>query len=137
MRDHVSVRFLAFVLLAAALLGVPAQTHADAAWLVFRDTIGGSMAGLLVGGAIALIGEDSWEPVRVGFIAGTFAGLGLGVYQAVKESRSEEQSLLDFQRGEPVAIRLVLPEVTVQPGAIAVSEHAELTYRMRLVSVSF
>jgi hypothetical protein len=139
MRKEASIRVLAVVVLAVTLLGLPSQVCADPVWTVFRDTIGGSMAGLLVGIAIDVAREgDDADATRVCFITGTFAGLGLGIYQAVQESKPEKQSLLSIEPGKAISLRLTLPEVTLEKRADAVGkEYAEPVYKLRLIGVSF
>jgi hypothetical protein len=139
MRNETSIRVFAVALLMTFLLSLPSQVCADPVWTVFRDTIGGSMAGLLVGIAIDVAREgDGGDATRVCFVAGTFAGLGLGIYQAVKESKSEKQSLLSIDAGKSVSLRLTLPEVTLQERAGAAGkECTELAYRLRIVGLNF
>ena len=139
MRNKTSIRVFAIVVLAALLLGLPTQLCADPVWTVFRDTIGGSLAGLLVGIAIDVAREgDDADATRVCFIAGTFAGLGLGIYQAANESKSEKQSLLRIEPGKAVSLHLTLPEATAQRQVNATGpEYTELAYKLRLVGVSF
>ena len=139
MRNRTSIRVFAVVVLVVVLLGLPSQVCADPVWTVFRDTIGGSLAGLLVGIAIDVAREgDDADATRVCFIAGTFAGLGLGIYQATKESKSEKQSLLRIEPGKAVSVHLTLPEATVQRQISATGqEYTELGYKLRLVNVSF
>jgi hypothetical protein len=139
MRNRVSIRVFAVVVLVVVLLGLPSQVCADPVWTVFRDTIGGSLAGLLVGLAIDVAREgDNGDATRVCFIAGTFAGLGLGIYQAMNESKSEKQSLLRIEPGKAVSLHLTLPEAAVQRQANATGrEYTELAYKLRLVGVSF
>jgi len=139
MRRESSIRTLAIVFLALILVGLPSQVCADPVWTVFRDTIGGSMAGLLVGIAIDVAREgDDADATRVCFIAGTFAGLSLGIYQAVQESKLQKQSLLSIEPGKAVSLRLVLPEVSLENLADAAgNESSELTYKLRLMGVRF
>lgn len=137
MKHGTFVRVVMVVLLAVLIVGLPTRVHADAVWLVLRDTIGGSVAGLLVGGAIALAVEEGWEPVRVGFIAGTFAGLGLGIYQAVQESKPEQKSLLSIEPGKPVSMRLAFPEVALRSVDATGDGRTELAYRLRVIGASF
>jgi len=139
MGNKTTVRLAAVVLLASFLVGLPAQVWADPVWTVFRDTIGGSLAGLLVGIAIdvAREGNDA-DATRVCFIAGTFAGLGLGIYQAAKESGPREQSLLSIDPGRGASLSVALPEVELQrrPDPVRGSS-SEIAYSLRVVSVSF
>jgi hypothetical protein len=139
MKSRASIRVFAVLVLVVVLLGLPSQVCADPVWTVFRDTIGGSLAGLLVGLAIDVAREgDNGDATRVCFIAGTFAGLGLGIYQAMNESKSEKQSLLRIEPGKTVSLHLTLPEATVQRQVNATGrECTELSYRLRVISVGF
>ena len=139
MRNKICIGVFAVVVLVVVLLGLPSQVCADPVWTVFRDTIGGSLAGLLVGIAIDVAREgDDADATRVCFIAGTFVGLGLGIYQASRESAPEKQSLLRIEPGKAVSLHLTLPEATVQRQVNATGrECAELAYKLRLVGVSF
>jgi hypothetical protein len=139
MRNNTSIRVFAVVVLVAVFLGLPTQVCADAVWTVFRDTIGGSIAGLLVGLAIDAAREGGdMDGTRVCFIAGTFAGLGLGIYQATRESAQEKHSLLSIEPGKTVSLHLTLPEAAVQRQVNATGrEYAELAYKLRVIGVSF
>jgi len=139
MRHSTSIRILATVVLVTVLSGLPSQVCADPVWTVFRDTIGGSLAGLLVRIAIDVAREgDGADATRVCFVAGTFAGLGLGIYQATKESKPEKQSLLSVEAGKAVSLRLTLPEITLQRRADATgNEYTEPAYKLRVVGLSF
>jgi hypothetical protein len=139
MRNATAVRVFSVLVLVPVLAGLPSQACADPVWTVCRDTIGGSIAGLLVGIAIDVAGEGNGaDATRACFIAGTFAGLGLGIYQAVQESKPGKQSLLSIEPGKAVSLRLTLPEVTLQEQANAAGkEYAQLAYRLRVIGVSF
>jgi hypothetical protein len=139
MRNEASIRVFAVVVLVVVVVGLPSHVCADPVWTVFRDTIGGSLAGLLVGIAIDVASEGNGaDATRVCFVAGTFAGLGLGIYQAAQESKSGKQSLLSIEPGKAVSLRLTLPEVTLQEQTGAAGkEYAELAYKLRVIGVSF
>lgn len=139
MRKKTSVKLVTVLVLALFLVGLPAQVCADPVWTVFRDTIGGSLAGLLVGIAIDVAREgDDADGTRVCFIAGTFAGLGLGIYQATKESKQKDQSLLNIESGKGVSLCLALPEVTLQCQTDPVGgRSSEVAYNLRMIGVSF
>jgi hypothetical protein len=71
---------------------------------VAKSTIYGGLAGLVVGGAIALVTEtDDGEVVKWGFVSGTFLGLGFGIYHVSR--RPEPTGLLHVEDG---AARLAL-----------------------------
>lgn len=80
---------------------------------VFKSTIYGGLAGLTVGGAIALVSEDdNGEPLKWGFVAGTFLGLGYGLYWVT--SRSQPRAMLEVREGD---VHLcAVPIVEVQDG---------------------
>lgn len=139
MRRELSIRTFVILFLASILVSLPSQLCADPVWTVFRDTIGGSLAGLLVGLAIDVAAEGNGaDATRVCFIAGTFAGLGLGIYQAVQESKPQKQSLLSIEPGKAVSLRLVLPEVAYAKRVDAVGKECpEPAYKLRLVGVRF
>jgi hypothetical protein len=136
MRSGLCVRALVVILLTILVLGLPVQARADAIWLLFRDTIAGGVVGLIVGGAIGLAAEE-WEPVRVGIIAGTFTGLGLGVYQAIRESSREEQSILNIEPGEPVSVRLAIPDLAFHGVDAPVGRSGDVAFRVNVIGVRF
>lgn len=66
---------------------------------VFKSTIYGGLAGLLVGGAIEWASEDSnGDAVKWGFITGTFVGLGFGLYWV--STRPQPKAALEWEGGE-------------------------------------
>jgi len=92
--------------LLAALLSVPLARPAAAQVIetrqgdsnpmvsVFKSTIYGGGAGTLLGLAIAVADDgDNAEPVRWGFVVGTFFGFGYGIYHV--STRPEPQALLE------------------------------------------
>ena len=84
---------------------------------VFKSTIYGALAGLVVGGAIELAANDgSGEPIRWGIVAGTAIGLGYGIYQVA--TRPQPTALLELKDGELRAH--ALPTVQAQPGGARV-----------------
>jgi hypothetical protein len=52
---------------------------------IFKSTIYGGLAGLVLGGAIELIDDDdsNTDELKWGFVAGTFFGFGFGVYHVL------------------------------------------------------
>jgi len=139
MRRQMQIRILALGFLVLILAGLPSQVSADPVWIVFRDTIGGSLAGLLVGIAIDVAREgDDADATRVCFVAGTFAGLGLGIYQATRESKSEKHSLLNITPGDAASLHVTLPEVVFNRQMDAAGrEYIETAYKLRLVGLTF
>lgn len=94
---------LAALLFLAA--GAPAQIvehregDANPMAAVFKSTIYGGGAGALLGLAISLVDEDDdGEPVKWGFVAGTFFGFGYGLYHV--STRPEPGALLERRGGE-------------------------------------
>jgi opacity protein-like surface antigen len=98
------------ILLAVVLAAVSAASPAAAAVNVerhgaenpmveiSRSTLYGALAGLVVGGAIALAADDdSGEPVRWGIVAGTAIGLGVGIYFVTR--RPQPDALLELNDG--------------------------------------
>jgi len=66
---------------------------------VARSTIYGGVAGLMIGGAIALI-DDSHDDASVlkwGFAGGTFLGFGVGLVSVL--TRPEPTGLIDIEKG--------------------------------------
>ncbi len=61
---------------------------------VAKTTVLGAAAGLVVGSAVAWLAEDG-EPVKWGFVIGTFGGLAYGVAHA----NSSRASLIELRRG--------------------------------------
>lgn len=90
---------LVLTLVLAAVLGTvaaPREARADNSFNeVAKSTVLGAAAGFVVGGAIALLADDG-EPVKWGFVLGTFGGLGYGLYS----TRQVHRSLLEL-RGRP------------------------------------
>jgi hypothetical protein len=63
------------------LIGLVSNLQAQAFKIIGTNTIMGAATGTSLGAATMLIsGTDDWGAIRVGFGAGTLAGLGLGVY---------------------------------------------------------
>ncbi len=63
------------------LIGLVSNLQAQAFKIIGTNTIMGAATGTSLGAATMLIsGTDDWGALRVGFGAGTLAGLGLGVY---------------------------------------------------------
>jgi hypothetical protein len=89
---------LVLTLVLAAVLGTvaaPREARADNSFNeVAKTTVLGAAAGLVVGGAIALLADDG-EPVKWGFVLGTFGGLGYGLYNTNKSTAS----LLELRDG--------------------------------------
>jgi hypothetical protein len=87
----------------------------DPVAIVATDALYGGIAGLLVGGGIALLDNgDHWQrDLMIGAGAGILAGVGVGIVQAVIESN-------DSPRARAVADR-VRPEGARAPGGTALA----------------
>ena len=85
---------------------------------VFKSTIYGALAGLVVGSAIALAAESRGEPIRWGIVVGTFAGLGAGIYYVAH--RPLPASMLELRDGRLVANRGALTAIEPLPGGARV-----------------
>jgi hypothetical protein len=96
------------VLVAGACLAPPAsaqiietrQGDANPMVSVFKSTIYGGLAGLVVGLAIAVASDDNddGDAIRWGFVGGTFLGLGYGIYD-VATRPSPGRALLEGGAG--------------------------------------
>jgi hypothetical protein len=107
-RTVCGARLVAFVaaILAAFLLAGNAgaqvvetrQGDANPMVSVFKSTIYGGLAGLIVGLAIEVAeDDDDSDAIRWGFVGGTFVGLGYGIYHV--SSRPEPGRAL-LERGD-------------------------------------
>lgn len=81
---------------AQAAVDVQRQGSENSMVEVARSTFYGALAGTVVGSAIALVAEGDGEPVKWGFVLGTFAGLGYGLYQV---NQRPAVSLLELHGG--------------------------------------
>jgi hypothetical protein len=69
---------------------------------VFKSTCYGSLAGLLLGSALALATDDNdndEEYVRWGFVGGTFFGFGYGIYHVASRPGPGQAMLQDDGAG--------------------------------------
>lgn len=80
---------------------------------VAKTTVLGSAAGLVVGCAVAWLADDA-EPIKWGFIGGTFAGLIYGVSHANPSSAS----LMELRNGHLATGGLAALDAA--PGAVRV-----------------
>lgn len=87
---------------------------------VAKTTSYGALGGLLVGSAIALI-SDSGEPVKWGFVVGTFGGLFYGV----SHLSSSRASLMEVREGH------------LATGGLAAVEAAPGSVRVRAIGMRF
>jgi hypothetical protein len=93
---------------------------------IARSVMWGAVAGLVVGGAIALAAkDDSGESLRWGIVLGTGAGLAAGVYFV--SHRPQPAALLEIRDSRLAAGAPVLAAVEPVPGGA----------RARLIGVRF
>jgi hypothetical protein len=97
---------VALVAPAGAQIVETRQGDANPMVSVFKSTIYGGLAGLVLGGAIELIDEDDdSDALRWGFVSGVFVGFGYGIYHIA--TRAEPHALLE---GGSEGWALALPE---------------------------
>jgi hypothetical protein len=77
---------------------------------VAKSVFYGGLAGLMIGSAIAIAddGGDDGDKVRWGFAAGTFLGLGFGLYHVM--SRPSGAALIEIEDGQA---RLAFAQPTI------------------------
>jgi hypothetical protein len=104
---------------------------------VAKSTFWGSVTGLLIGGAIALVVEDNkGDQVKWGFVVGTIGGCAFGFYH-VFTREPPTTGLLD---AGPEGLAWSLPEVHITVDAPATGPQAgspRVSARVPLVTVSF
>ncbi len=92
---------------------------------VFKSTLYGGLAGLVLGLAIELADDDDdgGDAVRLGFVGGTFLGFGYGIYHVTSRSRPGSALLEGNAEGwewsvpSPVlAVATVRPDVDAAVG---------------------
>jgi hypothetical protein len=96
---------------------------------VARSTLYGGLAGLMVGGAIALVddGADGGEFVKWGFVTGTFVGLGMGLWWTTQRPTG---AFLEIDEG-------TLRAHAVPPVEVGLTRDGMPQARVRLVSARF
>ena len=93
---------------------------------IFKSTVYGALAGVVVGGAIALAANDSDSTddiLRWSVVGGTMLGLGVGLYFVAK--RPQPSGMLELKDG---ALAIHPPAPQIEPGG---------GMSMRLVAVRF
>ncbi len=82
---------------------------------ISRSILYGGLAGLAIGGAIAIADEDSdnTDPLKYGLVAGVFAGAAVGFYWVM--SRPQPSAALELD-SESLALRLPTPVLTRDGG---------------------
>jgi hypothetical protein len=104
--------FLSMLLSAFLIAGVPGleanaepviqrQGSENPVTEVAKSTVFGALAGLALGGAVALVanGDNDGDIVKWSFVGGTFLGFGYGVYHVA--TRPKTTALLEFQGRTP------------------------------------
>jgi len=104
---------LVHVLAPAASAGINVNRNGDENPVqeVAKSTLYGALTGLVVGGALALASDSNdndAQLVRSGIVAGTFLGLGLGLWWVTK--RPQPSSALEWKDG---TLRASLPEPAI------------------------
>jgi hypothetical protein len=95
-----------------AQVSVIREGHENPVLTVAKSTLWGGLAGLVLGGAIALVAEDNEaDIVKWSFVAGTFGGFAFGVYHVA--TRERPTSALFEVDGSGLALRV--PTVTLRP----------------------
>ena len=94
---------------------------------IARSVMWGAVAGLVVGGAIALAAkDDSGESLRWGIVVGTGAGLAAGIY-FVSHRPQPAAALLEVRDGK----------LSPNPAALGAIEPVQGGARARLIGVRF
>lgn len=118
--------FGAFPAPASAAVNVERHGAENPVVEVFKSTVYGALAGVVVGGAIALAAGDSeaaGEIMRWSIVGGTVVGLGAGIYFVSK--RPQPSALLELKDGG-LSLQPTPPQI--EPGG---------GMSMRLVAVRF
>lgn len=112
---------------AAAQIVETREGDANPMVAVFKSTLYGGAAGALLGLAVAVADDDeNSEPIRWGFVAGTFFGFAYGIYHV--STRPEPRALLEHgPQGWAMAAPAVAPEIAAGGGGA----------RVRLLAVRF
>jgi hypothetical protein len=137
------------IVLAGALMARPASAQifetrdssANPMVEVFKSTIYGGLAGLVLGSALALAlpHDDNADTVRWSFVGGTFFGFGYGIYDV--STRPQPHAALEHgPRGWALALpepTLVLAERAPLPMRPGEGDRRDVTVRATLASVGF
>ena len=113
---------------ATGLAGINVERHGteNPVVEVFKSTLYGALAGVVVGGAVVLAvndGDSAAEIMRWSIVGGTMLGLGVGLYFVAK--RPQPSGMLELKDG---ALAIHLPTPQIEPGG---------GMSMRLVAVRF
>ncbi len=138
MRSH--VRFTAILLslfvavasvpdLAGAQVQVVRTSEENPVKEIFKGTIYGAGAGLVLGlAAMLVVDEDKGEVLKWCFVGGTFFGFGYGVYHVM--NRPQPKAALGFDRDGLANVSMPTPTVRLAQGG-------DLGVQVRLVSFEF
>jgi hypothetical protein len=100
--------------------------------VVAKSIFWGAVAGLALGGAIAIVAdEDQEDYIKWGFVIGTFGGFGYGIYHVATRERPTT-SLLNINEG---GLAFNFPTVRLVP--IELYEDRHLDGRVSFVSFHF
>jgi hypothetical protein len=96
---------------------------------VARSVMWGAAAGTMVGVAVAFADKsgDNTDPIRIGLVAGTFVGLGYGLWWSAHRPSG---AMLEFSDGALRAQAVPSIELGVTPGGTAEA-------RVRLIGLAF
>jgi len=117
---------LLFSLAAPALAAVNVERRGDENPMVevARSTMYGALAGTLIGSALALASDSNGgSAVKWGFVVGTFAGAGFGLYTVA--TRPQPSAVLEWKDGRFAG------------GGLAALEAAPGSVRVRVAAVRF
>ncbi len=115
---------IAIILILVLALMTPRVVHAEenAMLTVSKTIVYGGLAGLILGSAIALAADDNeGDIIKWSFVAGTFAGLGVGIHSVSK--RSGPGSAVLSIEGADVAWNTPAPSFAFESDPLATGEY--------------
>ena len=112
---------------------------------IFKSTIYGGLAGLVLGGAIELIDDDEkdTDELKWGFVAGAFFGFGFGVYHVLNRPEPYGAFLEGGEQGwalhwpQPVLTVASAGPILVAPQASRLSAQPAAEVRAALLAYRF
>lgn len=120
--DEVSRIAISLILIFA--LATPTVVHAEenAMLTVSKTIIYGGLAGLILGSAIALAADDNeGDVIKWSFVAGTFAGLGVGIHSV--SNRGPSQGAILSIEGDRLAWNTPAPSFRVESDPLATGNY--------------
>ncbi|NNE08923.1 MAG: hypothetical protein HKN20_10230 [Gemmatimonadetes bacterium] len=114
---------IAITLILVLALMTPRAAHAEenAMLTVSKTIVYGGLAGLILGSAIALAADDNeGDIIKWSFVAGTFAGLGVGIHSVSK--RGGPSAVLSIE-GNELAWNAPSPAFTFESDPLATGEY--------------